>query len=477
MSIGVRQPKLLRVHFGLTVEARDGKLAEDVPDKYDASYLVEVTRERDELFPLELDFSSHVSPSDRGEQELFIRGNRIIWSKGSEVQKRYSSTNNVVMACWCRMDAIPDALLCVLEISNLSIYYVSDGCRSSTISNSAIYARDIARAPKEHRYHYPTVTYVEERGKLTVMKDYEERTIWTSDVIPLVTTYHEDKLQHSVWLIEASDNSITTSSSNHDQIPSEFNMQKFSFRRIWQGKCSQFAASKVFLATDTDGVQLYVLSAARKKLLAVRLQIDEGGDGMPIDVRPLMIWTISAISAVPITVTRPRSKIGLLPFTDLIVLDCENSLLLYTGKRCLCRYLLPVGVEKVLIPCDDSPSDVLCMSAGLKITGVDNAVEGRINVAASTGQVLLNIRAKQLAITSWDFLVTSRFHSSYVKQAPYCSISLITGLNALHCHGTTVQVVDQRHQGEPYYTEVLMEILDSLHSLYENLKLNNLRKK
>ncbi|KAG0481169.1 hypothetical protein HPP92_012027 [Vanilla planifolia] len=78
MSIGVRQPKLLRVHFGLTVEARDGKLAEDVPDKYDASYLVEVTRERDELFPLELDFSSHVSPSDRGEQELFIRGNRYL---------------------------------------------------------------------------------------------------------------------------------------------------------------------------------------------------------------------------------------------------------------------------------------------------------------------------------------------------------------------------------------------------------------
>ncbi|KAG0481178.1 hypothetical protein HPP92_012036 [Vanilla planifolia] len=191
MSIGVRQLKLLREFkpFGLTVEARDGKLAEDVPDKYD--YFLfgrEVTRERDELFPLELDFSSHVSPSDCGEQELFIRGNRIIWSKGSEVQKRYSSTNNVVMACWCRMDAIPDALLCVLEISNLSIYYVSgevvciplpysvsciwplpfglliqksiDGCRSSTISNSAIYARDIARAPKEHRYHYPTVSPV-----------------------------------------------------------------------------------------------------------------------------------------------------------------------------------------------------------------------------------------------------------------------------------------------------------------------------
>ncbi|KAG0481179.1 hypothetical protein HPP92_012037 [Vanilla planifolia] len=143
---------------------------------------------------------------------------------------------------------------------------------------------------------------------------------------------------------------------------------------------------KVFLATDTDGVPIMCFLLQEQKLLAVRLQIDEGGDGMPIDVRPLMIWTISAISAVPITVTRPRSKIGLLPFTDLIVLDCENSLLLYTGKRCLCRYLLPVGVEKVLIPCDDSPSDVLCMSAGLKITGVDNAVEGRINVAASTGQ-------------------------------------------------------------------------------------------
>lgn len=30
-----------------------------------------------------------------------------------------------MQACWCRMDAFPDALLCVLEINNLSIYYVS----------------------------------------------------------------------------------------------------------------------------------------------------------------------------------------------------------------------------------------------------------------------------------------------------------------------------------------------------------------
>jgi len=34
-------------------------------------------------------------------------------------------------------------------------------------------------------------TYVEERGKLTIMKDYDERTIWTSDRLPLMTSYNK----------------------------------------------------------------------------------------------------------------------------------------------------------------------------------------------------------------------------------------------------------------------------------------------
>lgn len=41
-------------------------------------------------------------------------------------------------------------------------------------------------------------TYVEERGKLNIMKDYDERTIWTSDCLPLMTTYNKGLLVSSL---------------------------------------------------------------------------------------------------------------------------------------------------------------------------------------------------------------------------------------------------------------------------------------
>lgn len=34
-------------------------------------------------------------------------------------------------------------------------------------------------------------TYIEERGKLCLMKEFDERTIWTSDRIPLMASYNK----------------------------------------------------------------------------------------------------------------------------------------------------------------------------------------------------------------------------------------------------------------------------------------------
>lgn len=33
--------------------------------------------------------------------------------------------------------------------------------------------------------------YVEERGKLNMMKEFDERTIWTSDRVPLMASYNK----------------------------------------------------------------------------------------------------------------------------------------------------------------------------------------------------------------------------------------------------------------------------------------------
>ncbi|KAI0497371.1 hypothetical protein KFK09_020594 [Dendrobium nobile] len=612
MSIGVRYLTVLREFkpFGLTSEEQDGKPAEGVPEKYD--YFLfgpEVTRERDDVPPFDSDFSSAGSFFECGDQELFIRGNRIMWTKGFEVHKRYSSTNNIITACWCRMDAFPDALLCVLEINNLSIYYVSgeviciplpytisniwplpfglllqkstDERRTLTTTSSILYARDITRTSKDyrsrrytanqHNYFDPTLkedgaalsshlilkhpmgelqaTYIEERGKLSAMKDYEERTIWTSDIIPLMASYNKDRLQHSVWLVEAADNCNNADAGTlTERSPSDFCLHKFSLRRIWQGKCSQFAASKVFLATDSDGVPIICFLLQEQKLLAVRLQVDDGGDGVSIDVRPLMIWSIPAISAAPVSVTRPRVKLARLSFMDIIVLDCESCLLLYSGDQCLCKYLLPVGVGRDPIPHDDNSSKLPSVSQGMKIVGIDNAVEERLNITVNSGQIFrctlrtnptsslandcIMVMAEglhsssynhvlsllwgsgfstnsqnnnsnsdsewesflstahkiidllqsshpcfpKMPTTSWDFLISSNFHANYGKQVSNSHLSVVSVLSSRDSRPTAVHVHDKKSREVLYYTQLLSEMLDSLHALYETLKLNNLRK-
>lgn len=64
---------------------------------------------------------------------------------------------------------------------------------------------------------------------------------------------------------------------------------------------------QVFVSIDNDGVPIICFLLEEKKvLLAVRLEIDEGNDEFPIDIRPRMTWSISAIAAAPVVVTRPR---------------------------------------------------------------------------------------------------------------------------------------------------------------------------
>lgn len=64
---------------------------------------------------------------------------------------------------------------------------------------------------------------------------------------------------------------------------------------------------QVFLATDIDGMPIICfLFSEQRILLAVRLQIDEANDDVLIDIKPHMSWSIPAIAAAPVVVTRPR---------------------------------------------------------------------------------------------------------------------------------------------------------------------------
>ncbi|KAJ0979367.1 hypothetical protein J5N97_014841 [Dioscorea zingiberensis] len=616
MSIGVRHLAVLGEFkpFGLTAEEQDGELVDALPDKY--HYFLfdpNLARERGELFSPSHDFSAPDPPSTSGDHEIFIRGNRIIWSMGSRVHKRYTSSNSVIMACWCRMDAISDALLCVLQVDSLSIYYTSgevvciplpyaitsiwplpfglllqksmDGSRPISSSSSLLNARDLSRSNKEYGLnHYgfhqlnsfetvtkeagamtsshlilkhpleePQATNIEERGKWSSMKDFEEETIWTSDVIPLMASYHKGKLQHSFWLVETTPNLKAVHASAVDvAVPTELCSRQISFRRIWQGKCSQSPASKVFLATDTDGVPILCLLLKEQKLmLAVRLQIDDGNDDFLIDIRPHLSWSIPAVDAAPVIVTRPRYVSGLLPFMDIVVLSSDNNLFLYSGKQCLCKYLLRPMSGNCLVSPDKQCREMGDKFYNLKIVSLGDAVEGRINIKLSSGQVFRcalrrfpssslasdciaamaeglrpsfynhfilllwvdndstylssssphvdsewdsfasslvkickryfsrsTISATTLPDTAWSYLLRSKFHMDYCKEMSISGISSAT----MSCPGGS-DYFSANAKGEEqsrdliFYTQLLKETLDSLHALYESLKLVSLRKR
>ncbi|TKY56881.1 Anaphase-promoting complex subunit 1 [Spatholobus suberectus] len=398
MSIGVRRLTVLGEFkpFGLIAEALDGKPPDTVTDKYD--YFLfdpEIARDRD----AEDDCDEVASAlSNHGDHELFIRGNRIIWSTGARVFKRFTLRSNIVKVCWCRLGHPAEALLCILHIDCLTIYNTSGEVVSLPLprtitsiwplpfglllqqeveanipsrvpfssTSPLLNTRDILLSASNHIQkgegtlvsshlilmdpldeHQPT--FIEERGKLNMMKEYDEKTIWTSDQVPLMASYNKGKMQHSLWVAEFVNSNIdeeATTSLLHVHRMSVL-PKHLSFRRIWQGKGAQTAACKVFMATDDDAAPVVCFfHQEQRKLLSVSLQIVEINNEIVFDVKPDMSWNISAIAASPVTVTRPRFKVGLLPYSDILVLAPENVLLLYSGKQCLCKYVLPSCLNK-----------------------------------------------------------------------------------------------------------------------------------
>ncbi|XP_071734398.1 anaphase-promoting complex subunit 1 [Rutidosis leptorrhynchoides] len=235
-------------------------------------------------------------------------------------------------------------------------------------------------------FEEPQPIHMEERGKLSNMKEFDEKTIWTSDLIPLMASYHKGKMQHSLWSAEI----ISSNLDAGDSVLSDVLIsKKLSFRRIWQGKGAQAAASEVFLATDTDATPIICfLLQDQKKLVAVRIQCVELNNEILYDIRPDMSWSIPAIAAAPVVVTRPRVKVGQLPYRDIIVLAPENTLLLYSGKQCLCRYILHPFQGNGGVSHNVKPLEAPTAFHDSKVIGLADAVEGRINVILNNGQIL-----------------------------------------------------------------------------------------
>lgn len=64
------------------------------------------------------------------------------------------------------------------------------------------------------------------------------------------TTFFAGKMQHSLWVVEAIGSNLEVVNSKlSDVVPAGVLPKQFSFRKIWQGKGSHTAASKVLSLT------------------------------------------------------------------------------------------------------------------------------------------------------------------------------------------------------------------------------------
>ncbi|KAF6170410.1 hypothetical protein GIB67_014340 [Kingdonia uniflora] len=613
MSRGVRHLTILGEFkpFGLIAESLDGNPIETITNEYNYSlFSPEITREALDTFE-EYDTSASAS-CNRSDHELFVRGNRIIWSSGSRVLKRFTLPSPVIKACWCRLGARSEAQLFVLQADTLTMYKTSgetvsilvpdtitsiwplpiglllqkatDKIHPSHIpaSNTFFDARDLSRQKRELGYSPQLrfgslgssdspgkgnvtklsshlilkdpleglqVIYVEERGQLSPMKDYDEVTIWTSDLLPLMVSYNKGKMQHSVWLIENANFNLDDASASLSQVVPAGNLSKYTFRRIWHKKGAKSAASKVFLATDADGMPLICfLLQEQKGLLSLRLHTIETNDEALCDIKPDINWSVPGIDAAPITVTRPRVKVGLLPFMDIIVLASENKLYLYSGKQCLCRYLIPSEMDKGMVCYKADSSKLAANCSELKITGLANAVDERINVIVNNCQVLRcafrrspssslvndcitamaeglhstfyshflallwgdddctyangadscvdsewaaynnvimqmcgkrkfedKMQSKSTPHPSWEYLINSKFHKRYCKDTS--GVSFGSTFDIQDIDNSNSYTEKKQSTDTSFYKQILVETLDSLHALYETLKLDNLRKR
>ncbi|KAK4436500.1 Anaphase-promoting complex subunit [Sesamum alatum] len=604
-SGGVRELTVLTEFkpFGLTAEAADGGNSSD-DDCHYFLFDPQVSKQRDEAD--ELDDASPLS-SKRSDHELFIRGNRIIWSTGLRVYKRFTLPSKVIKVCWCRMGDISEALLCVLQVDSLTIFAIAgevvsvplphaiasiwplpfglllqrapEGSLLTNISlsssNPLLSARDVFRPKRDIGYspqnNYtpthvfdsttrndgtsmpshlilkdpledPQITYIEERGKLNLMREFDERTIWTSDWVPLMASYNKGKMQHSLWVVEVNNSNLEAVKSRSSDLIAPGMSAKHSFRRIWQWKGSQTAASKVFLATDDDVTPIICfLLQEQKKLLSLRLQSLEINNKTVYDIKPDMSWSISAIAAAAVTVTRPR---------DVIALTPENTLLLYSGKLCLCKYVLPFPLGKEQFSSGIKHSGTNNTILDLKIVDLADAVEGRVNIILNNGQKyrctlrrspsssltndcitamseglssslynhflgllwgddestylananssadtewesFCNVITKtcrksnttspllsdSVSDSSWKYLIQSKYNQQYLRSNFVAGAfpGLSSEFQGFDSSGTII--ADTQNTEETFCVNFLIETLDSLHAVYETLKLDNLRRR
>ncbi|XP_024523349.1 anaphase-promoting complex subunit 1 isoform X2 [Selaginella moellendorffii] len=462
------------------------------------------------------------------EEEIFIRDNVVVWSAGHHVRKRFSASSTVLKACWCSMESTPEPLLCILHSNSLSTYTPSGEFNSVPFSSamssmwpmpSGLLLQRAAEAVPysvspaaetsgsvyftlQHNLEEPEALCVEVSGRIQSLVDSDEQIIWTSGRLPYAVSYHSGRKQHTVWEVKST-NSRLEQGRTLERSNSMYLLQ------CWREQGSNPQAAQVFIATDDDREPLvcFVIKDA-KRLFAIKLS---RAPEPAADVA----WSISAVSAVPIVASQPTLRRGL-PRLDMLVLAPDGNVFLYTGRYPLCTYVLPASVlqqtgqhrvEKLLdsvntranvltssgkiyrcivelIPSSGiTRSCLLALSEGLRpsfyrfvLGSLMEFKPGQLNKTDSSfdkdwsafSGIMMQWTGerrsdsyKHRSLSSWEFLLQSNRHRNGSHPYPSRRYELCPTHNSKN-----------ERSG---YSSMLLEVLETLHLVYEDFKLDVLR--
>lgn len=85
--------------------------------------------------------------------------------------------------------------------------------------------------------------------------------------------------------------------------------------------------------------------------------------------------------------------------------------------------------------------------------------------------------ANPIPQTSWEFLISSKFHENFCKNNFVAQNSSVMALDVRRLDASRLNTNSTQRLEKTFYSELLMESLHCLHAVYESLKLNNLRKR
>lgn len=118
----------------------------------------------------------------------------------------------------------------------------------------------------------------------------------------------------------------------------------------------------------------------------------------------------------------------------------------------------------------DSDAAYLCSSSHVDSEWESFSYEVE-KICAKYGQIS-PAKSSESPCTAWDFLINSKHHAKYGKQSR-TSLPMSYNTSSMSFHSFPQ---DGNSADVSFYIRFISETLDTLHALYENLKLNILRK-